>query len=180
MTAAAAEEVTEFMCAVSVRDLRADWQCVLWRPALRSVRPAHSPPRPQPPQHTRWRFQVTHQSRHSALWSSPDDACSRTNPDSRQRHHRSGDDHTQLPRWAVAGPLPHLARTRTPICTRWCTEGGGVSERIGTTEARQEGFYRVIPGRPPEIAYWGGSPVDAKAARDVAIGPTGELRVIKF
>ena len=27
--------------------------------------------------------------------------------------------------------------------------------RIGTTEARQEGFYWVVLGRnPPEIAYW--------------------------
>ncbi len=23
-----------------------------------------------------------------------------------------GDDHTQLPRWAVAGPLPHLDRSK--------------------------------------------------------------------
>ena len=30
-----------------------------------------------------------------------------------------------------------------------------MSERIATTEARQEGFYWVILGQnPPEIAYW--------------------------
>jgi hypothetical protein len=30
-----------------------------------------------------------------------------------------------------------------------------MSERIVTTEARQEGFYWVILGHnPPEIAYW--------------------------
>jgi hypothetical protein len=30
-----------------------------------------------------------------------------------------------------------------------------VSDRIGTTGARQEGFYWVILGHnPPEIAYW--------------------------
>jgi hypothetical protein len=30
-----------------------------------------------------------------------------------------------------------------------------VSDRIATTEARQEGFYWVILGHnPPEIAYW--------------------------
>jgi hypothetical protein len=30
-----------------------------------------------------------------------------------------------------------------------------VSERIATTEVRQEGFYWVILGQnPPEIAYW--------------------------
>jgi hypothetical protein len=30
-----------------------------------------------------------------------------------------------------------------------------MSERIGTTEARLEGFYRVIPGQnPPEILCW--------------------------
>jgi hypothetical protein len=30
-----------------------------------------------------------------------------------------------------------------------------MSERIGTTEARQEGFYWVALGQnPPEIAYW--------------------------
>jgi hypothetical protein len=30
-----------------------------------------------------------------------------------------------------------------------------VSDRIGTTEARPEGFYWVVLGQnPPEIAYW--------------------------
>jgi hypothetical protein len=30
-----------------------------------------------------------------------------------------------------------------------------VNDLIGTTEARQEGFYWVVLGRnPPEIAYW--------------------------
>ena len=34
-------------------------------------------------------------------------------------------------------------------------EGQDVSERIATTEVRQEGFYWVILGQnPPEIAYW--------------------------
>jgi hypothetical protein len=32
-------------------------------------------------------------------------------------------------------------------------EGSG--DRIGTTEAREEGFYWVVLGQnPPEIAYW--------------------------
>jgi hypothetical protein len=31
----------------------------------------------------------------------------------------------------------------------------GTSDRIATTEAREEGFYWVILGtNPPEIAYW--------------------------
>lgn len=29
-----------------------------------------------------------------------------------------------------------------------------MSDQVGTTEARPEGFYWVIPGTPPEIAYW--------------------------
>jgi hypothetical protein len=30
-----------------------------------------------------------------------------------------------------------------------------MSDRTGTTEARQEGFYWVVLGQnPPEIAYW--------------------------
>jgi hypothetical protein len=34
-------------------------------------------------------------------------------------------------------------------------EGQDASERIATTEVRQEGFYWVILGQnPPEIAYW--------------------------
>ena len=32
---------------------------------------------------------------------------------------------------------------------------GAASDRVGTTEARAEGFYWIVLGRnPPEIAYW--------------------------
>ena len=35
------------------------------------------------------------------------------------------------------------------------TERGAMTDQIGTTEARAEGFYWVMLGKnPPEIAYW--------------------------
>jgi hypothetical protein len=44
-----------------------------------------------------------------------------------------------------------------------------MSDRVGTTEAREEGFYRVILGQnPPEIAEWwlaGNVTLQAKAVQ---------------
>jgi hypothetical protein len=38
---------------------------------------------------------------------------------------------------------------------REAAKNAAMSDRIGTIEAREEGFYWVILGRnPPEIAYW--------------------------
>ena len=50
-------------------------------------------------------------------------------------------------------PLDQLSYTESPDARPLAA--AGMSDRIATTEVRQEGFYWVILGQnPPEIAYW--------------------------